>query len=239
MRILPLSDLHFEFLNPEQRKAFVRRAPDADVVLLAGDVGVCQGGTLQTALELFCAKYAHVVFIPGNHEYYGSAPHDVDLARRALTSRLKNLHWLENETAEIAGQRFVGTTLWFADPKSSQHKNRVNDFSAVKGFEPWVYRQNEKAVQFLTDTVSSGDVVLTHHLPDERAVHPRYRFDELNRFFLCQLPRELLGRAKLWQFGHTHEASEFLIGTCHFLCNPKGYPDERYNRFRSDRVLEL
>ena len=67
MKIHILSDLHTEFAE------FSPPDTDADVVVLAGDIGVGLGG-----IEWAASKFPKVpvIYVPGNHEYYG---HDIGL----------------------------------------------------------------------------------------------------------------------------------------------------------------
>jgi Calcineurin-like phosphoesterase len=120
MKIQLLSDLHLE-ANPGFRPT---PAPDADLLVLAGDVGSYQrrkdGSTMPepdwglqrfSPLPPFGGWPVPVLFVPGNHEYDAL---DIDQAHaglRAACDRL-GIRWLERETAVIDGVRFVGTTLW-------------------------------------------------------------------------------------------------------------------------------
>lgn len=63
MKLHVLSDLHTELAD------FSPPATDADVVILAGDIGVGFGG-IEWASHRF--PDAFVVYIPGNHEFYGT-----------------------------------------------------------------------------------------------------------------------------------------------------------------------
>ncbi len=62
MNILFLSDLHNEFgvFKPPETKA--------DIVVLTGDIGVGSKGAIW-ALDIF--KNIPIIYIAGNHEYYG------------------------------------------------------------------------------------------------------------------------------------------------------------------------
>ena len=114
MKIQLLSDLHLE-VHPH----FVPQpAPGADVLVLAGDIGSYQAGSLLSAmgdehfgLERFANWPVPVIFVPGNHEYDAQDFDAAHIRLRATCERL-GLHWLERETLVLDGVRFVGTTLW-------------------------------------------------------------------------------------------------------------------------------
>ena len=120
MKIQLLSDLHLE-ANPGFRAT---PAPDADLLVLAGDVGSYQrrkdGSTMPEAdwglqrfspLPQFGGWPVPVLFVPGNHEYDALDIDEAHTGLRATCERL-GIQWLERETAVIHGVRFVGTTLW-------------------------------------------------------------------------------------------------------------------------------
>ena len=117
MKIQLLSDLHLE-VHP----GFVPEpAPGADVLVLAGDIGSYQSGSLLQDEDFGLARFSPlpqyagwptpVLLVPGNHEY---DMQDFDAAQtrlRATCERL-GLVWLERESVVLDGVRFVGTTLW-------------------------------------------------------------------------------------------------------------------------------
>jgi predicted phosphodiesterase len=114
MNIQLLSDLHLE-----SHPHFVPEpAPGADLLVLAGDIGSYQSGSLLTDADFGLARFSPlngwptpVLFLPGNHEYDGL---DFDLAHARLRATCERLGmvWLEREVVHISGVRFVGTTLW-------------------------------------------------------------------------------------------------------------------------------
>ena len=68
MRIRVLSDLHLEFKDWKPPKA------DADVVVLAGDIHVGVKG-IEWARRSFPS--IPIVYVAGNHEFYGEHIHDM------------------------------------------------------------------------------------------------------------------------------------------------------------------
>ncbi len=123
MNIQLLSDLHLES-NPH---FLAQPAPGADLLVLAGDIGSYQNGSLLGSLNVSdfgLARFSPlpvaeggagwptpVFFLPGNHEYDG-LDFDETHARLRETCERLGLVWLERETVLLQGVRFVGCTLW-------------------------------------------------------------------------------------------------------------------------------
>ena len=101
--------------------------PGADVLVLAGDIGSYQSGSLLAEMAIADFGLAQfsplpaalggagwptpVLFVPGNHEYDGLEFSQADARLRAACQRL-GITWLEREAVVLAGVRFVGCTLW-------------------------------------------------------------------------------------------------------------------------------
>ena len=117
MKIQLLSDLHLE-VHPQFQP---QPAPGADVLVLAGDIGSYQTGSLLPQPDFGLARFSPlpqfagwptpVLFTPGNHEYDGLDFDEAHARLRATCERLGIL-WLEREVVPLDNVRFVGTTLW-------------------------------------------------------------------------------------------------------------------------------
>ena len=123
MNIQLLSDLHLES-NPHFKP---RPLPGADLLVLAGDIGSYQQGSLLASLgiaDFGLARFSPlplaqggaawptpVLFVPGNHEYDGLDFEEARLGLQKTCERL-GLVWLERESVVMLGVRFVGSTLW-------------------------------------------------------------------------------------------------------------------------------
>ena len=120
MKIQLLSDLHLE-VHPHWVPT---PAPGADLLVLAGDIGSYQPGSLLTDSDFGLTRFSPkngwptpVLFVPGNHEYDTLDFDEAHTRLRATCERL-GIQWLEREVitwpAGLHGQalRFVGTTLW-------------------------------------------------------------------------------------------------------------------------------
>lgn len=231
MRILVQSDVHVEF-HPDKGAAFVTKLEDfadkVDVLVLAGDI--CTKTHITSFLNRVCRAFKHVVYITGNHEYYGSSPVEVHRILNECVSKNRNLHWLNNHAVVIDGQRFVGGSLWFPDaPMNYMYKRNIADFSHIGQLEPWVYRQHAEMLSLL-QTVDEDDVVVTHHIPHQRFVAEYWRGSTLNRFFVGDVPDYLLVVPKLWIYGHTHDSTDVVTEWGgRFVCNPYGYEGHTVN----------
>ncbi len=119
LRIQVASDLHLERYPDFTPQA----APEADVLVLAGDIGSYQPGSLLAseatadfALTRFSPKrpgspWRRVLFVPGNHEYDSLELPPTREKLRGLCVEL-GIIWLDREVVVIDGVRFLGTTLW-------------------------------------------------------------------------------------------------------------------------------
>lgn len=104
-RLLVLSDLHVEFA-PFVPDATVLQGVDA--VVLAGDIHQGTRG-IEWARKTFSSL--PVIYVAGNHEFYG---HHWDrlLDELRAAAELWDVHFLENDAVSLGGVRFLGCTLW-------------------------------------------------------------------------------------------------------------------------------
>ena len=120
MNIQLLSDLHLES-NPHFS---AQPTPGADLLVLAGDIGSYQPGSLLQGSDFGLARFSPlpvdrggagwptpVLFIPGNHEYDGLDFEATHMRLRETCERL-GLVWLEQQSLVLQGVRFIGSTLW-------------------------------------------------------------------------------------------------------------------------------
>jgi hypothetical protein len=109
-----MSDLHLE-VHPDYHP---KPAPDADLLVLAGDIGSYQASSKLTGLDFGLERFSPkrgwpvpVLFVPGNHEYDNLDFDEAHARLRECCDRL-GIIWLERETSTVGPVRFVGTTLW-------------------------------------------------------------------------------------------------------------------------------
>lgn len=247
MKLHVLNDLHLEFSE------FDPPATAADVVVLAGDIGVGTEG-LRWAESRF--PNTPVIYVPGNHEFYH---HDITLIDELKACAPAHIHVLSDDVVEINGVRFLGSVLWtdfalFGEGDKyfavQQAWQGMIDFAIIQyygqRFTPEdSIKLHEKSrnwlANMLAEPFAGKTVVVTHHAPSLRSVPPRFARDLLTPAFASNL-EDLMGtkRVELWIHGHMHDPSDYSIYDTRVVCNPRGYcPHELTPEFQPDFVVEI
>jgi Icc-related predicted phosphoesterase len=247
LRTQIVSDCHLEFYDSIGESWADRADPtDVDVLIVAGDLAAPP--YLLPGLMTLCQEYPEVVFVAGNHEYYHADPEKVKAGVRNLEAKLDNLHFLDNEVWVHEGVKFIGTSLWFRpEPGNALYYKNFTDFVYIKPTGKtswqWIYEENAKALAFLEKEHADADVIVTHHVPSNRTVHPRWANSDLNRFFICDMSpiSQDNNRHRNWVFGHTHDCWDVTLGKTRLLCNPVGYPNEKRQAegYKEKLVVEI
>ena len=224
MRLQILSDLH---LDTETFEA--RPAPDAELLVLAGDIDRSWDG-----LRQFAGWPVPVIFVAGNHEFDGR---DVDQATLDLRARceslgLRMLHRDSVVLADAQGRRirFCGTVRWcdfgvfgetgfakalragayFQRVMGATRLGRPFDANAVRtlGLEcrAWL----EAALAERPAGRWDKTVAITHFAPSLRSVDPRYGPQATTASF-CNADDDLIPRADLWIHGHLHCRHDYRV----------------------------
>jgi predicted phosphodiesterase len=229
VKIALASDLHYEFHGPGSH---VEVPAGTDVLILAGDIGTI--ATLPHALKHYASVAPHMLYVTGNHEFYGHGAADqVDDLIADVEAECPNLKRLTTEkgVVEIGGVAFAGDTLWFGDPDGLNqiYEKTLADFTAIRWRDvataKWIADQHARAKQFFQS--AKADVFITHHMPSEALITPKWARSPINRFFASEVFQGVTHPPKVWCYGHTHDSSDRVLGDTRFLCNPKGYPHER------------
>ena len=85
-------------------------------------------------------------------------------------------------------------------------------------------------------------VVVTHHAPSTKSVSDIYLTDKTTPAFANNLEQFILDypNIKLWCHGHIHSASDYRIGNCRIICNPRGYVKlGEHSGFIDNLIIEL
>lgn len=234
MKIRLLSDLHTEFRLPYKTEPLANYRGE-DVLVLAGDIASGSKNTLEV-LKFFKAQgYQKVIYVPGNHEYYGTSIEDFDAKMREKTRNLEGIHFLNPGVVIHDGVMFIGAALWtnFRDNFFSMKYagRQINDFKLIKDFSTDKAAQlYYKHLDFIQDWYEAREgrrvVVVTHFLPAVECISPRFRnsADLLNDYFANDLGGYIANMSDTtWLFGHTHDATDLVLGDTRVVANPHGY----------------
>jgi len=272
MKIKLVSDLHLEFSTIK-----IDNHDNCDVLILSGDIMLAQplhdhpdihlheptdpnmlwklGRNQEMAvrfrkfLKQVTSDFPHVVYVAGNHEFYGGKWQGSVNDLRAVCSEYPNLYFLERDTKVIDDVVFVGGTLWTdmnkGDPLTLHAiKDMMNDFRVIrndqKNYKPAspmdaATRHKETLDYFrivLSENKDKKCVVVGHHSPSHQSIHAMYNHDSLmNGGYHSELSEFILDhpQVKLWTHGHTHHPFDYVIGETRVVCNPRGYQDGGYD----------
>jgi DNA repair exonuclease SbcCD nuclease subunit len=242
MRIQYLSDVHLEFGDCELPST------DADILIAAGDIHT---GT--SALKWLSQSSCPVIYIAGNHEYYGG---DLvhTLAALRIQSKVFDIHFLENDAITLEDTRFLGTTLWTdfdnANEKIIEYaKFNMNDYNFIKNnrylLNPedllQIHRESKNWLeQELKKPFHGKTVVITHHAPTLDSWHDDP--DSERRYTYCSDLQKFMGKndIDLWLHGHVHHVSDYIVNNVRVVCNPRGYyAYKEVSDFASEKTIEL
>ncbi len=213
MKIALYSDLHNEHGHPFDPPADL----DADLVLLAGDIGAKTHG-VEWAGRTFGQTFGdgRCLYVPGNHEYYGAQLGLLDEMRRA--GKKASVRVLNNDVATVGDVRVLGTTLWtnfsLYGPDQVMFardcaRRSINDFMSI-----WVRRResigrdpmksagnlldphdaiglHRTARSFLERELAKPwegkTVVVTHFAPHRGCIAPEYEGDVHTPYFVVDM----------------------------------------------------
>ena len=248
MKILILSDLHIEFDDYKIEYSTI------DLVILAGDIHTKDHG-LKWALNNI--KNIPVIYILGNHEFYGKAyPKLIHSLKESAKN--SNVHILEKDVLSIDGVNFLGCTLWtdfelFGDPRIAgfECQQVMTDFKKIRVSPKFsklrsldvasIHRQSLAWLcKELDKRRKQTNIVITHHAPSARSLPEQYKNDMVSSAYVSNLDDVLKKYSpSYWIHGHLHNSSNYLVGATQVICNPRGYPNERNSNFKDDYIIEI
>lgn len=243
MNIQVISDVHLEF------GSFELPDKNCDVLIAAGDIGVGVEG-----LEWLQSLDVPVIYVAGNHEYWGYELNDLSDQLKDL-SKGSNVHYLEKNSVIIEGIRFIGCTLW-TDFNETDDQNvmeelqsMMNDFRYISFDDGAVTPEhfikiNQESKKWLnrelTKKHNGATVVVTHHAPCVKswASDP----DDYLKYAYCNELDVVLKEndIDLWVHGHIHHSNDYNKHGVRVVSNPRGYKGyqivENFNPGKTIRI---
>lgn len=244
MKIQVASDLHHESAPYHTALAEpLAIAPGADALVLAGDIH--EG---HRAIALYGDCPVPVVYVTGNHEPLGFVYQDFvsELRERASGTAV---HFLQDDELVFGSVRFLGATLWTdysayplrleeairpAGAAKGEH-SRIKE-SPSRFFRPENAREHQRyTLRWLNERLgeyfAGKTVVVTHHAPSALSIPQRNREHHLAAAYASNVEL-LVAKADYWIHGHIQTSSDYRVGDCRVICNPRGRPGK--NRDKTD-----
>ena len=234
MKIRLMSDLHTEFRLPYKTQPLAEYRNE-DVLVLAGDIASGSKNTIDVIKFFKDQGYPHIVYVPGNHEYYGTSKQEFDDKMRDKCAKLDNVHFLNGDSVKLDNVVFIGASLWTNFNKShiseTSARRMIADFRLIKGFTPQdaieLYYTHLEYIKYQYEqSAGSQKVIVTHFLPAQQCISPRFKADTtgLNDYFANRLDDWIYHMYdSTWLFGHIHDVCDFFIGETRLVANPHGY----------------
>ncbi|MFC3692185.1 metallophosphoesterase [Chenggangzhangella methanolivorans] len=236
MRLWVISDLHLSRVAAQT--GVQPPVVDADVAVVAGDITEGVGFAL-TWLWLTITRRMPVIWVAGNHEYFGEVLPSARVQVWRHAAHVGNLHLLDDSSVILGGVRFLGATLW-TDYRLHAHGERARQEGSMRVAERMpdhgqilmeapqpgtIARRfspadaldlHEVSVAWLRDAFEvehdGPTVVVTHHAPHPLSVAERWRGHPSTPSYVSDLSSLIdRGQPRLWVHGHTHASFDYEI----------------------------
>jgi len=247
-----VSDLHLEFFKKDDFKLEVSDNEDNTILLLAGDIAIAT--KMKRFIYFFediSKRFFKVLYIAGNHEFYGGSIGMTPVKIKDAIKPFKNIHFLENDKIEIDNIWFICATLWTDfndnDPMCRfDAKHMMNDFKTIRigpTSEPWrckftpedAFVMHRTSKDFIFKSLKRKNkkkkyVVMTHMAPSELSIAEVFKGDRLNGAYMSNLEEDIFeSKPDIFIHGHTHTSFDYMLGDTRVICNPHGYKDIEEN----------
>lgn len=211
----------------------INQIKPGDVLVIAGDLGVWHTYKLMLSHIEDYAKsqgYSSVIFVLGNHDFYGALSSDLKAMPLGKVTRVDNVSFVcSTGWSPIYSNKFM-VSKHLCDYRYIKGLT-INDINDISNNQyRWIIENVKKESSEGQDVV-----VVTHHLPLFCLVSEKYRSSCLNEAFAVMDPKledSILDlvystqNLKVWAHGHSHDQYEKKIANCRFIRNPIGYAGE-------------
>lgn len=244
------SDLHIEYNNDKCVNPLDYITPVADVLILAGDIGsLYKYHQLYSFIDGLVPHFKHILFIPGNHEYYKQPNYDTVKSMSQLKSLLENLSmsWdnftvLDGAAVNIEDVCIVGATLWSDPGESIVPKFIVR----IHGISTEIYKKMHKRdllyIERMVKYCKENDmkmICVTHHPPTDAVTENIKKKNKYRFLYSTDLSRLLVGDdIQTWVCGHVHKNFDFVTENgCRVVGNQKGKPKDKIQNYEKSFLL--
>jgi predicted phosphohydrolase len=254
-----VSDLHLEL-----RGGTIPKPPPVLVpkIALLGDISMSRLSSYRMFLEMMSQHYEDMFVIVGNHEYYNSHCMHISITDEItdVCMAYPNIHFLDNESVDINGIKYIGTTLW--SHVSKEHEPVVtcgiNDYMCIQCcvYDPegtgrmrtpvtvgYTNILHEAAMHFIKQELEKESemptIILLHHTPSFKSIHPDFQGSPYNSAYVTNLEELMKLPVIAWFHSHTHHAMKYKVNNILMVSNPMGYLGEKNTGYDPNFVFEF
>lgn len=204
-------------------------------------------------------RFSRVLLVMGNHDYWKAdwITGPTDLQAIFDDNGLYNFEVLDDEAIIINGFAIFGSSLWAGFDNANQEimataYRYMNDYRYMKDggqdLSPndTLTRHRTHVINLQKFSDSHKDykkVVITHHAPSLKSIHPDYINDDLSHAYCTDLD-DLIKEINplVWVHGHVHNHQDYMIGgecDTRVIANPAGYFHEKSVGYKNDFTINL
>lgn len=238
MKLKIFSDIHNEIRRSKNKEEFIIPEHNTDhetILVLAGDIDHLK--QTKKYAEKYSDRFKAVIFVAGNHEYYGQ---HIKKDEHHGYSEKENVYFLNNSSIIIDDVRFIGGTLWSnIDTSPSNYdsiKNTSNDYKYIRYGNNYsrlkindVLFENYKTKEFfkkeLNKKFNGKTVVISHHSPTIKHANCRQNIPVDYTYFSTDL-EDIINIPDVWIHGHIHRFLDEIRNETRYIINAVGYFDE-------------
>ena len=239
MNFQVVSDLHIDIWD-----SFSQIPKLSDILILAGDIGNVNDGK-NKLIELFdyvTRNWKLILYVLGNHEYWGDTITNSVSKYQALAGTYKNIIVLENTALVFDDYVFAGATMWadIGDTHSAYVSRRMNDFKLITDFSLKQEREiHDGSVKFFENTIklypNKTLIFISHHAPFIQPGSDNIRFA-----YGTDLSKLCAPNVQIWFYGHTHRSETLKINSTIIYSDQVGYPGEtKKAKYNKNAVVEI
>jgi len=251
MKIQVLSDLHAEFIM--RFRGIPSISPSADILVMAGDITNTPNRLRAILLDLRQKTSIPIIAVLGNHEFYGHNFQTADSKYKKACEGIPDFHLLRDSYVDIQDYRITGATLWTSYNYGNDIEwaiHAMNDFNHIKyhkylsktDFALKIVTRYSNSLRYikkvLRETENKKTIIVTHHAPSTKSIHPNYINNLANYAFVNDLDDLIIETSpNLWIHGHVHNHFDYYIGSTRIVANPFGYDFEYKTSGYIDEML--
>jgi len=199
-------------------------------------------------------RFKQVLIVLGNHDYWPCS-HGLTILKGGdkCNAMLQdygyyNVKVLDCDTYADGDYLFVGCTLWTdmknGDPLAMHNMPQFMNYDGKIAYETgpddgwsrftsqkWIntHWKHKDYIRIIAEQNRDKKIiVITHHLPLETLIDPRYVGDNSNYYYCSDLSDLILDNdnIKMWFYGHTHHQKDTWMVHCRLINNCVGYKSE-------------